>query len=356
MKTYLILFIIFSNTLSAVAEPYIPDDHQLVVAKISATHRLLSQQNTLALSEQELLEQTKQLIDSASFPGQSRYYEDAYQLLSTYIEKYPHSNELALLWAHILQHDHRFQQAADVLNDILQRDPRHINANLMAARLAIVANAYQDAKKYCTNLLGVSDLISASACLLDVASHNGQLVESYTQLRIIIERGGMQDSRKIWITLMLAEMAQRQDKLDESDYWLERFPSDKTAYLLSWADVKLALGKYDAVQRKLIKLFDKTETLEDSLLLRLAIAEKHAVSTDALARRDDIDKRIQLIEQRDDRQHAGDIALYYLKLNKNSKKALQWAEINWQNSQEFKDKDLLERALSFSENNSLSIN
>lgn len=55
-------------------------------------------------------------------------------------------------------------------------------------------------------------------------------------------------------------------------------------------------------------------------------------------------KRVELRELRQDTFHASDLALYYLSIDKQTEKALYWANINWHQAKLDADKQLLSQA------------
>ena len=111
---------------------------------------------------------------------------------------------------------------------------------------------------------------------------------------------------------------------------------------MQWADVNLALQNNQVVIDELTPLVSTSSQADDSLLVRLAMAEKKIATTTHWQTQ--VRERIALREQRDDQAHAADLAMYYLDIAPDSIKALYWAERNWQQAREASDKNLLVRA------------
>jgi hypothetical protein len=111
---------------------------------------------------------------------------------------------------------------------------------------------------------------------------------------------------------------------------------------VQWADTNLALQNNQIVIDALTPLVSTSSQADDSLLVRLAIAEKKIAPTTYWQTQ--VRERIALREQRDDQAHAADLAIYYLDIAPDANKALHWAERNWQQAREASDKHLLIRA------------
>ena len=85
--------------------------------------------------------------------------------------------------------------------------------------------------------------------------------------------------------------------------------------------------------------------MDDLLLLQLAIAEKQLPNKEnGKEWKAQLAARVLLREQRQDSQHANELARYYLDVNPQPQKALYWAKLHFENSREYNDKKLLARA------------
>ena len=92
--------------------------------------------------------------------------------------------------------------------------------------------------------------------------------------------------------------------------------------------------------------------MDDALLVRLALSEKHIGKEHGEKDKHwqtQLAERVALREQRQDSLHASELAIYYLDIAPNAQKALYWAEINFSNTREYSDKKLLTRAQQFSQ-------
>ncbi len=290
-----------------------------------------------------LVEEVNKDLMRAKQPGFSYLYDSAHDSLEGKVSLENGDAKALLTWARVLQHEHRFDVAKKYLNKSVLLDNKNINAFLLLARVHLATREYQLAKRACLNLVGLSDVVTSSICLLEAASYDGALDSSYKQLQRIVAQQALSDVQSQWAALVLADMAYRLFLAAESEMWLDKhFTKDDTHYLIEWADIKIELGKAQLVLDVLAPIVKKLKHTEDGLLLRLALAEKRFGQEKYWQLT--ADKRFAHLEDRQDVHHAGDMARYYLYVSANTERALYWAELNWQQVQEPKDRVLLERA------------
>lgn len=333
------------------AEAYIPTEPEQIVAQWNTTPsealRALQMQQRLQPKEPErVLQLANEYLVQAAQPGQSRLYGVAEALLKPLAESNSQNFDVLLAWAQVQQHQHRFALAQEILQNILPQQPDHNTANLLNARLYLIQGDATAAQAACMRLLGHTDLLTLSACTLEARSTLGdkELSESYAQLQQLVATQGLPtDERQVWILQMLADMAVRLDQPQAALDFLNQIKSKNSLSVwVQWADVNLALHNNQVVIDELAPLVSTSSQADDSLLVRLAIAEKKIASTTHLQAQ--VRERIALREQRDDQAHAADLAMYYLDIAPDPVKALHWAERNWQQAREASDKQLLVRA------------
>lgn len=201
------------------------------------------------------------------------------------------------------------------------------------------------AKQACLALLGRANIVVLSPCALDVASQEGHLDDSYQTLTRLFKSQGRVDSpEKRWIVQMLADMALRNNMPAAANTHLQSIDlaTASVSVLSLWADIQLALLKYDQVLIRLAPIVNAHPIQDDALLLRLVIAEKkYSQLTDW---QNILAQRVALRELRQDNLHAADLARYYLEVNVQPEKALFWARVNWQAARQHGDRNLLDRA------------
>lgn len=345
MKLSVLLSVLFILCCSAQANPETPRSRDQVVARWEPRQDQTMSVLEARWSEQprDMLQQVQRMLDRASRPGYSHLYGQAEKHLSVPVGNDSDRTLVWLLWAEVEQHQHKFDSALSALNRVFENDPTHVEGRLMAARIHLIQGAYEQARAHCIALIGNADLLTASVCALEVAGYQGSLTGSYQQLQVLAERQGLpEDERGTWIVQILADMALRLGKPEEATQWLDRrFSEADVSYLLQWADAQLALSQPGEVMRRLEPIVKSAPTVDDSLALRLALAEQ---ALEGSQWQDYIASRMALRVQREDTEHAADLARYYLQLEPDPEKALHWAEVNWESAREHADRQLLLQA------------
>lgn len=340
--------ILSSHTL---AEAYVPTAPEQIIAQWNTTPSdallaLQMQQRLQPEDPERVLQLANEYLVQAAQPGKSRLYGVAEALLKPLAENNSQDFDVLLAWVQVQQHQHRFTLAQEILQKILPQEPDNNTANLLNARLYLIQGDAAKAQAACMRLLGHTDLLTLSACTLEARSTLGdkELSESYAQLQqLVITQGLPADERQIWILQILADMAVRVDQPQAALDFLNQIKSKNSLSVwVQWADVNLALQNNQIVIDELTHLVSVSSQADDSLLVRLAIAEKKTASTTHWQTQ--VRERIALREQRDDQAHAADLAIYYLDVEPDANKALHWAERNWRQAREASDKHLLVRA------------
>lgn len=323
-------------TLPINAQSYVPQSDQSIVARW-----------TVPPSAQQPKVFIKQLLNDASLPGlASRYYGRASALLKPLLLEAPDDLELQLYSATVLQYYHQFSQAQQILNEIVQRQPDNESAWLMKANIHLVQGELAAAKRACLQLLGQGSLVISAACVLEVSAEQGLVEESYQQLQRIIQTAGeIQVEQNLWLNQILADLAQRQQLPQQALAHLAGYPlvQAPVSYLALWADIHLSQQQGQTVLDTLGPIVQASDSFDDALLLRLALAEQLSKSTGDIWQQR-LSQRIEIRLQRNDTAHAADIARYYLDIVPDSVKALHWAKINWQQAKLGPDLRLLKRA------------
>lgn len=344
MKLWLTFTLVLLVGLAPMALANAPADDTIIASWPKELSRGTTAEDEISNATlQEKIERVREYLTRASEPGQSRFYDRAELMLEPLLNNPNSSSEVWYMWAKIQQHQHQFEVALSALDTLFALDPTHINGRLLAARIEVVRNQPEVARAHCMALLGVADLYTTSACALEVASVAGDLDDSYKQLSQLTERGGLpEDERGPWLAQMLADMAARQGDYQAADAWLmQKFTNADVSYLAQWADVQLNLDRPKRVIRKLEPIVKSSINVDESLLLRLAIAEKALGGNHW---QEQLANRIEVRVRRQDVQHANEIARYFLEIDPQPEQALRWAEINWSKAREPSDRELLTKA------------
>ena len=333
---------------TSLAEPFIPDSNDTIIATwptqdIAST--LASTSASQVNSLEKAIKTSQNLLERATQPGHSYLYGLAQTTLSPWVSGNFSNALLWVTWARIQQQKHDFTGALESLEKAIALEPSNINAHLIVARTHIIQQRYDLAKQACGAIIRTGDLLTSSVCNLEVTSHQGSLAGSYSSLKKLASGLRQNDSKTPWVNANLADMAARQGLWQESEEWLETIYTEyDLSTLIEWADVKLELEKYREVTTILSAVVKRVPSSEDAILIRLALAEQHLDDDLTPSWKQQVKERVALREQREDFYHANDLAIFYLDLEPNPEKALQWAEINWQHAREYKDEALLMRA------------
>ena len=341
---------IFLLSHSLYAAPYTPRSDEEIIAHWPAENSALQLSKTNSSIKNEDISSVVILANNylaqAAQPGQSRFYGLAQSALKPLIAKNSQDKNLWLAWAQVQQHQHNFLIAQEALKKVLQEDPVNENANLLAARIYVIQENPIAARNSCLKVLGSADLLTVTACSLEANSylHPNDIQNTYKQLADLVNRQGLpNDERATWLIQLLADLAVRNNDLESASFWLKKnLQNASVNYLAQWADVQLAQNHSEIVFNHLTEIIKATTDIDDALLLRLALAEKKLNKTTDWQKQ--LTERVGLREQRQDTLHASDLAYYYLDINPDSKRALHWAKINFSNTREYSDKQLLARA------------
>jgi len=310
----------------------------------SLTHMRAMDQQPLN-TEQHALNVASELLQQANQPGQEHLYGKALSVIKPWLQDQAHP-DLWVTKARIDQHQHRFDLALNTLQKVLHQHPHHQNAHLMAARMHLINRSYSAAKQHCLQLETDPHINLPAVCLLEVASHQGQLEPSYALLKQQLAGVELAQPYRLWVGLMLSDMALRLGSLNESQDWLELHAiDDDVSYLVAWAETQLKLKQPQAVIKRLTPWFDRVNNLDDGLMLQLALAEQQLnldQPNPSLLWKQRMQQRIAWREADNDLYHASEIARYYLLLAHDPEQARHWAEINWQQTKEPKDHQLLQ--------------
>lgn len=311
-------------------QPAIPEQTELVPLQQAYQH---------SPSFENKLNLVNAYLQVARRPGRSDYFHQAEALLAEHDLQTQQTPALLLSQADILQQQHHFSAALKRLDQLLQTAPQHLQANLMAARIQLAMGETEAAQRACNRLLREA-LFFFATCSYEVTGRKGQWQQAYQGLTALFKQNAnLSPELDIWVRGILAEQAEQLQDLHGAIAWLEPILTQApTSIWLKWADLQLAVAQPQAVYQRLAELAEQLP-LEDSLLLRLAIAERelglaaHYVTQ--------IDEQMQVRILRQDQDHAADLAHYFLRFTANAEAALHWAELNYQSAREPDDLALL---------------
>lgn len=279
-------------------------------------------------------------LKGSKMPGFGDWFHYGEALLAQYDTEYGLDISYLLLLSDMKQQQHQFEQALQVLNKIFKQQPQHAQASLIAARIYLAVDNTKLAQNACNRLM-TRDIFLFSVCSFEVLGRKGEWQQAYNSLFDLYSKHFELDTELvIWIQGILAEQAEQLGYLDTALEWLTPILDQApTSLWLKWADLSLKNDNALHVYEKLTNLA-LVDSLEDSLMLRLAIAEQHLKRPAHF--QTIIHERMALRLIREDEDHAADMVHYFLTLKPEAQLALKWAKINYKSAKEPDDKKLLQ--------------
>jgi predicted Zn-dependent protease len=329
----LLLFICSGGAFSS--EPFVPDSSAFVVVKWPVQTSGLNVSN-----------QIQNLLNNASFPGNSANYSIAASLLKQSPAEDVSALDRLYYDAVIKQHYHRFEESKELLLTLLKTQPKNPNALLLLSNMYSVLGEHQLAEKMCIRLISIAPQTFVATCVLNVRAQEGDLKSSLEQLSTFLKNSDLSaesnEGLAIWSAETLSSLARANGELKRAQKILAPYTDKKVpvSFWVLWSDIQLELGNPEQVRNRLESIVKNSQNQDDALILRLALAEQRLVPLRSVWL-EKVRARIDLRESRNDTEHAFDIALYYYFIERKYQKAHFWAQINWDQAKLLDDKNLL---------------
>jgi Tfp pilus assembly protein PilF len=338
----------------ATAEPFVPAADATVLERVPVTSgsnraELRAMREGLARSPQDLdlaAALARRYIALGRTDADPRYNGWAQAALQPWWEMAEPPTAVLVLRATILQNRHEFGAALQDLDRALARAPRNAQATLTKATILRVQGKPREAAASCASLFGLTDTLTAITCLADATSLAGKAHASYARLLEVFsaQADDVESRQRSWTLTVLGEIAGRLGDATSADWHFREAVSlgTRDIYLsAACADELLDQGRAaDA------RAFLAGETAADTLLLRLAIAEKRLAAPEAEKHEQMLQARIDAARARGDRLHLREEARFTLELLGDAPAALRLAEENWRIQREPADaRIVLEAAL-----------
>ncbi|MBV8062685.1 MAG: hypothetical protein JOY51_03770 [Nevskia sp.] len=284
-----------------------------------------------------------------------RYFGYAESALRSWLEQAQTPPEARLLRAGLLQARKDFAGARQDLDALVAASgPETAQALLARARLSLVQGDPTAAAQDCAALGARVDRLLQGICAAEARSLHGEAAAALAalqQLRPSAANAAL--PVQVWLLGSAAAIADRLGRRQAAlaDYaaaqrLLEGAATRDPGLLAAYADCLLE-GDDNAVAASLLA----PDTRIDSLLLRLALAERRLGEAGDVAQADAairhtllLDERFREARQRGDRLHLREEALYRLSLVRDPAGALQLAQDNWNTQREPIDARIVLRA------------
>jgi len=332
------------------AAPYLPtDDAQVlehVAGRNTAQYRELKALQAAAARQPEDLSRAALLatgyIRASRVEGDPRFLGYAQAALSPWWKDPNAPTQALVLRATILQSSHQFDAAVADLDRVSQRDPRNAQAALTRATVLTVQGKYVEARKDCEHLFAMAPQIYATICVAAIDSVTGKSAAAYESLQQALAGLPRSDGTAVaWGETLLGEIAHRRnDPAAESHFRAAINAAGRDIYLLAaYADWLL-----DARRPADVISLLQNETRVDTLLLRLALAQKALNRPEAEASIETLRARFDASHARGDTVHQRENARFELALRDDTWSALPYALANWQVQREPADVRILAEA------------
>ena len=234
------------------------------------------------------------------------------------------------------QYRHDFEPALGDFARALEKDPEHFGARAWRAAIFMVRADYAAAAKECSALPGDPDELYAVGCRAYVEGTTGNARSAYARLLESLRAHPQEEPQiRLWVLTRLAEMAWRlDDPVAAERHFREALELglEDNFLLAAYADFLLERERPKEVLA-LLKGWERSDTL----LLRLALAEKRLGAREAGAHSQALGDRFAAAALRGERLHMGEEARYLLDLKREPKAALAVALDNWKEQREPRD-------------------
>ena len=330
------------------SEPFIPATDDTIVERLPSAYRagkerLQTLRNQLAedpQNSQRVAALAEEYIRLAQADADPRYYGYAESVLSPWQDEFHPPIEILRQRAALHQVRQQGGLALSDLEQLLARQPGDARAWLDSAGILQARGEYAEARRSCERLIGLAEPLISAVCSSYVLSLQGQAAKSY-QLLTKIMRATPQASpaARQWALSVQAQIAARLgDAAQAKRHFQEALklgPSDKQL-LATYADFLLDQQQVAAVRELLAD-----EITDESLLLRLALAEKQLGGTRLNEYKTTLKSRFDAARLRGDSAHWRDQGRALLALFDQPAAALALAKQLWVSQKEPADARLL---------------
>ncbi len=282
-------------------------------------------------------------IELGQTQGDPRYFGRAQAVLEPWWRDPDPSESILLLRAALHQNRHEFALALEDLSKLLKRNPDAARAWLMRAVILIVQADYREAARACDELTRLREAFLAFSCLGSVAALSGHARGGYQLLQLAMAQAAHGSlPEQVRLQTLLGKVAERLDQPHQAEahYQAALALDASNAYTLA-AYADFLLDRHRA--RDVLSLLRDFQA-NDSLLLRLTLAEQAEQEPGFADHRAALGERFAASRARGDSLHRGDEARFLLHIEKNAEDALRLAESNWQVQREPRDARVLVEA------------
>lgn len=268
----------------------------------------------------------------ATKTGDERYLGYTTQLLRQAASDRPPA--IVLLQARLLQRQHRFAAALDVLDPVLRARPYDAEAHLLAAYILMAQGKPDAALPHCKEAVSAAP-IAGIHCAARVEALSGHRDIAYQKLSVLMNAAIATVDEQRDVALTLAEIAERRGRDKEAEQHLHSVlqgDSQNTLALSRLADIYLRQQRYRECWQLL-----RDSNSQAALLLRKTIAATALDRPDAAELQQRVRRNFEIENLRSDTYASRDYSTYLLTLAKQPQAALGAALKNWETQREPED-------------------
>jgi Tfp pilus assembly protein PilF len=289
------------------------------------------------------VELARRYFDLAMAQGDPRYVGYADAALRPWYPLASGNASVLTVRGLLRQYRHDFAGALEDLDAAVKADPRDPEPHAWQAAIHMVRADYAAARRECAALIDRSSALHAIACTAYVDATTGKARAAYEALAAALGRdANASPGLRLWVLTRLAEIAWRLgDAHDAERRFKEAIALDLTDNFLLAAYADFLLEQNRPAEAVAL-LTDWTRS--DTLLLRLALAERTLKLPAAEPHIRALGERFADSAQRGERLHLQEEARYLLELKGDPRAALAAAVENWKAQREPRDAAILLKA------------
>jgi tetratricopeptide (TPR) repeat protein len=244
--------------------------------------------------------------------------------------------DIRLMRANLRQYVHAFPAALADLDEVLKRDPAHVQALALRSNIHVVRADYRSARADCAQVAPLVNRLMGAACALSIDVLTGRARQSYDRLRALLARSrNATVEERSWVLARLAETAERLGDAATAERHFRQALSFKPrdqSLLAGLADLLLDDGR----PAEVISLLRERSEAEH-LLLRLVLAEKAVGAGEFDSHRALVAQGFDAARRGGYAVHEGDESRFALHVLNDPSRALALALANWSLQRESRD-------------------
>ncbi len=288
----------------------------------------------------------RRYLDQAHVQGDPRYAGMAMAAIAPWSTDPATPDDVLLMRAGLQQYLHEFDASAASLQTLLARPgggAERSQAWLTLATVRRVQGRYADSDAACAEVMRVGAAVYGQACVAENLALRGEFDRARAAFTRLLADRNQPAALQAWLSTSLAELEQRAGRADAAERTFRAaLKLDADPYTtLAYADL-LIDEKRPAQALALLK----GQVRSDAVLLRLAIAGKHAGAATAVADIAEMRERIALANERPDAKvfHGREQAMFALGVDGDGAAAFELARANAAHQREPLDLLVLARA------------